>query len=420
MRKLMLSLVAVALMAPLALAQIDFNIMGTGARARGMGGAFIGVADDATAVGWNPAGIAQLDKMEASAVGLFNITKYKGEINFPSISYSDSWDEGVTHFAPSFGSFILPFKMSDKNLVLGLAYQRLIDFGMYDKDDSTYYGSRWESTDKTTGGIDAITPAIAYQITPQFMVGGTGNIIVRGTHSEYEVTFLDSTSWSYSSEEDWNYSGFFMGFGALASMQKFNIGASLKLPFTLTESGEESWKGNFGTAFSGDTTYPDNEFTMPMMLGFGMAIKPSDKLTLAADFEMRGYSSTEMTYKYYNTSGQLADTTVKLGWNNCNQFRVGLEYVFSGPNAVFPVRLGFRTDPRVYDKTEGTFSAVDTPQAVGKTFTAGFGLMMGSLMLDLSYELGMANLTDIEDPNGTVKEDQTSHNIMASIIYHFK
>ncbi len=42
--------------------------IGSGSRAMGMGGAFIAVADDATAASWNPAGLAVLEKPEASVV----------------------------------------------------------------------------------------------------------------------------------------------------------------------------------------------------------------------------------------------------------------------------------------------------------------------------------------------------------------
>ncbi|MGA1863612.1 MAG: hypothetical protein ACMUHX_00970 [bacterium] len=42
------------------------NPVGSGARAMGMGGAFIGVADDATAASWNPAGLLQLRQPEIS------------------------------------------------------------------------------------------------------------------------------------------------------------------------------------------------------------------------------------------------------------------------------------------------------------------------------------------------------------------
>ena len=56
-----------------------FNFIGTGARARGMGGAFIGVADDATAISWNPAGLATLEKMEGSSLPIKTIRELKDE-----------------------------------------------------------------------------------------------------------------------------------------------------------------------------------------------------------------------------------------------------------------------------------------------------------------------------------------------------
>jgi hypothetical protein len=39
----------------------DFLKIGIGAKARGMGGAFVGLADDPSAIYWNPAGLSQLD-----------------------------------------------------------------------------------------------------------------------------------------------------------------------------------------------------------------------------------------------------------------------------------------------------------------------------------------------------------------------
>jgi len=46
-----------------------FSMQGAGARAMGLGGAFIALADDATAVSFNPAGLAQMVKPEISFVG---------------------------------------------------------------------------------------------------------------------------------------------------------------------------------------------------------------------------------------------------------------------------------------------------------------------------------------------------------------
>src|SRR5262245_37475869 len=42
--------------------------VGSGARAWGMGGAFVAVADDATAATWNPAGLAILQRPEITLV----------------------------------------------------------------------------------------------------------------------------------------------------------------------------------------------------------------------------------------------------------------------------------------------------------------------------------------------------------------
>jgi len=417
MRKLGLVLLAMAAVGSLVYAQnIDFNIMGTGARARGMGGAFIGVADDATAVAWNPAGIAQLDKPEASVVGLFNMKKFSYEATYSNYpEYNEEWDESVNHIAPAFASFIVPTKMADKNLVFAVAYQRMIDMGyVYKENDVDAYGVEYDYEEKTTGGLDAISPALALQVTPQIMVGFAGNILINGYKTEQNETYPDYPSdyWNYTMESD--LSGFNMNAGFLGTFNKINIGAMFRLPFTMTEKYTEDLSMSYGgTTYSSSETSPDIEISMPFMFGFGVALKPTDKLTLAADFERRPYSSSEVTVE---------GVTDEIGYKDCNQFRVGLEYIISGTNTVFPVRLGFRTDPRVYTGWYG--DGTDTSQVVGKVFTGGFGLVMGKLMLDLAYEYTMANHADVEinDPYlgiYTGKSDETSHNIMASAIIHF-
>ena len=46
--------------------------LGSGARAYGMGGAFLARADDATAASWNPAGLSYLRLPELTLVGVHN------------------------------------------------------------------------------------------------------------------------------------------------------------------------------------------------------------------------------------------------------------------------------------------------------------------------------------------------------------
>ncbi len=363
---------------------LDYNILGGGARAHGMGGAFIGVADDATATSWNPAGIAQLDKLEASAVANFSMKKYtfKTDINAPSISYTykDEYTTNSNHLAPNFFSLAAPLKLGGRNLVLAIAYQRMIDFGYDNEEDSTTY--KWDYT--VRGGIDAISPAIALQFTPKFMIGVAGNIIVNGVNHKSE--FVNKTTNITTKEERvYKSSGFGINGGVLIQASpRFNIGASIRLPFTITDEYTYTWEQTGATSF--DTTHPDQETTYPMMFGLGVAFKPTDKLTIAADYERRNYESSEFTY------GQ-PRTTEKMGWNNVNQFRVGMEYVVIGSSAVFPIRLGFRTAPRVaYEKYEYNGTTTDSTNITGLVFTGGFGMKFGNVWFDLAYELGLSDV----------------------------
>ena len=57
------------------------NFAGVGVRAMGMGGAFAGVADDFTAMYWNPAGLAQMTNREVRVSFLRNGRETKSTFN---------------------------------------------------------------------------------------------------------------------------------------------------------------------------------------------------------------------------------------------------------------------------------------------------------------------------------------------------
>ncbi len=418
MRRTGLTIIVAALIALPALAQqeYDFNIMGTGARARGMGGAFIGVADDATAVGWNPAGLAQLEKMEASVVGLFNMQKYSSEYTYGTTTEKSS--ESSTHIAPAFASFIVPLKTGTRNIAFAVAFQRMIDMGNKAKGTEEDYSlGPYSWTYEAKGGMDAVSPAVAVQLGDNFSLGMAANFYMNGLTYDYNETYTSINSWDkYKYEE--KYSGMNFNAGALISLQKFSIGAMARFPFKLkvdiTETNTWDYTANGGNSGTDVDQMSGAEFTMPMMIGFGAAVKPTDKLTLAADYEIRSYSNSEFSYQGYTSDA---------GLNDCNQFRVGLEYIMAGPNAVFPVRLGFRTDPKTYDGFKGTLASPDTSQASGYVLTGGFGMVMGRMMLDLAYEYGKVTPVDVSDNIGgtafAMMAEQQTHNIMVSAIFHF-
>ena len=91
--------------------------IGAGARSLGMGGAFVAIADDATANTWNPAGMTQLERPEASFTLGYSQRRTRSD------STSDSRDDaGVDHL-----SLVLPFHRGCQQTI-GLAWQRQFDF----------------------------------------------------------------------------------------------------------------------------------------------------------------------------------------------------------------------------------------------------------------------------------------------------
>jgi hypothetical protein len=119
-----------------------FLSIGIGPRANAMGGAFTSISNDASALYWNPAGIALLDRYE----GIFTYTSLFADINLNYV--------GVVLPAGDFGSF-------------GFAVT-VLDFGEMDVTTEYFPDGTGE---KFTAGSYAFGLTYARQITEDFLVG---------------------------------------------------------------------------------------------------------------------------------------------------------------------------------------------------------------------------------------------------------
>ncbi|MBT3755164.1 MAG: hypothetical protein HOB92_00055 [Candidatus Cloacimonetes bacterium] len=173
---------------------IDWNISGAGARAAGMGGAFIGVADDATAITWNPGGLTQLYRPEVSVVGRFIAENYKYES-----TYYDNNVDNQSHFILNFASAAYPFM--DGRIVAAVAFQKQLDW---------YSG--WESDEDETadGGANTIIPGIAVRVLPILSVGFSTNIWMGNS--------IKNTFDYDNVERTITFSGFNMAFGLMTDL----------------------------------------------------------------------------------------------------------------------------------------------------------------------------------------------------------
>jgi long-subunit fatty acid transport protein len=146
------------------------NPVGSGARALGMGGAFIGVADDATAASWNPAGLIQLETPEVSIVGAYNKrTENTTYTAFPEASGPQS----TNTYEINYLSAVYPFTALNRNMVFSLNFQHLYDFNKkvnfsYTFSDTTGPPLSLKNNIQfdQEGAFKSLSPAFAFQITP--------------------------------------------------------------------------------------------------------------------------------------------------------------------------------------------------------------------------------------------------------------
>jgi hypothetical protein len=131
----------------------QFNFNNPGARALGMGGAFVAVADDATAVIANPAGLVILQRPELS--GEVKFTRFNNTIdafsNTPAEGASNTlhsrdFDDSVV--TPSFFSFVYP----TERLVVAAFVRELINYESNFETEGIFFN------DPANGGVVRLLP----------------------------------------------------------------------------------------------------------------------------------------------------------------------------------------------------------------------------------------------------------------------
>jgi long-subunit fatty acid transport protein len=354
----------------------DFNITGAGARAAGFGGAFIGVADDATAISWNPAGLAQLEKLEASIVG-----KYASEeLDYKNTSMDVTATSTQTHGVMNFLSVATPIGKS--KVVGAIAWQQEID-GYYKQDEQ-----------ESKGGIEAYSFGLAKPYGKIFSLGVAGNIWAGKVKSKNPADFFP-----YDATE--SFSGFNMIFGVMADLEgarpasPVKFGLTIRTPFDL----KDKYRGSDGNA--------DFKLEMPWMIGMGTSYRFSESFTMAMDFESRLYSGSSI-------SNPEMEDDISISQHDLNQVRVGAEYLILGSNYRIPLRFGLQTVPTVYSNLDNFNQEKDQVIGSGVAIGTGFITNMFSLDATLQAQTYQQKLGDSE------KLTYTNVSIFISGILYFK
>jgi long-chain fatty acid transport protein len=367
------------------------NLNSIGTKALAMGGAFVGLADDFSAIYWNPAGIAHFDQQYFGFYGvdILPTGTYKLSPNIPGIGEFSlvNAETERKHYLAGMAAYYYPVT---ENFVAGLSIYT-----------PSGLGAKWSGADfaviannnpsiKWTSKIGVVTfaPAIAYKVNDQISVGvalninyGIFDIAMHAGAAEVPGGVVDLGQY----EETMNGWGYGATVGILYKMnEKISLGATFRTPSTIKFSGEATIS-NMPLLGANSTSDLDREVTWPMWIAGGVAFRPLDKLVLTGDLQWTQWSkidNIETTYKdpfwgvMMSVSG---DDKRPMNWDDALQIRVGAEYWIN--NIAF--RGGFYMDPS--PAPDNTMNVL-VPNYDYNVFTAGVGYSLNGLQIDFSIE----------------------------------
>ncbi len=364
------------------------NLNGLGARACAMGGAFVGLADDYSAVYWNPAGLALLQKPT------FGLT---GEVLLPSSTYGFTGFEMKTENKMYPAGILGYFRPVSQKVVVGLAVFTPSGIGadwnnpgLEEAMISPYPPAaftpaveayRWRSF---IGAI-TIAPSIAVKLSEMVSLGATLNInygfFKTDQWGQYQVIpnppkipILFNFGQATMDVKGW---GVGATFGLLVKpSDRVSFGLTYRLQSKLKLSGPTTLENLplLNPALP-DTTPSKLDATNPMWLAGGIAVKPLANLTFTFDLQWTNWKKLDVLEVEFTDPAWLAagetGNTLELYWADKLQIRFGAEYLMGN----LAIRGGYYYDPA--PAPDDTMNIL-IPSFTYNSFQLGFGYKMGS------------------------------------------
>ncbi len=409
--------------------------VGAGARAAGMGGAFIAVADDATAASWNPAGLALLDQRQASFTG--DASRLVDSL--PSYEITRTFNTGLrvlesgpattstrTSRDPGYASVIYPLRIRSWRIVPQFSYRRAVKGNLSRRSTQPYLytestGLRESGTDALTfdggRGIDVYSTAAGVRLHRLLTVGASVNVwrgesdgtdlrTIAGTYSLGTTTGTLSPG-SYRTNYQESFDGTNVDLGVLATpFNRVRLGVVVRKNLALTRSyGYSRQYTNWNSGVSSETYDEQGSIRWPLSVGVGGAVMPLQALTVSTDYWRSSWS--EATYRFTSSDTQVINgrsATVRAAGEviypamydpaaqmrpyfnvpprDSWQLRSGAEYVWhQSASRAFggvPVRGGIYRNRSLLPESNGA-------ERTGTGITAGAGVLWGRFAVDVAY-----------------------------------
>jgi len=332
-----------------------FQIMSQGAKATGMGLAFSALADDPTAIFYNPAGLGWQEHFSGEA-DFMGITKVKGDFTganpFPGVG-SNGDQHKTTFFIPTvFG--VVPLT---KELSFGIGVFSQYGLGFrWDSPANNPWPGRFVSENAVIKSVDLnpvfslrVTNAIAIAAGADYRLSFVQLQRVNGTYDPLNNVIadtarvkLDSSLWD---NHGWGWNAAIM----IRPSPAFSLGASYRSSIKIDYAGD----ANFTQILSGNPVLDalvasrlpqgpqavNTSVKFPATVNIGMAFVVAKNTTLALEADWTEWSDFgELLIDFVNPA--IPDLDRHTNWKDSWAYRFGVEQKFGA----WAVRSGYYRD----------------------------------------------------------------------------
>ncbi len=356
-----------------------FLIYEHGAAAMAMGGAFVALANNPSAIFHNPAGIVFLEGTQIS----FGTTLIRANASLELTNLGTTVEAISQWFYPS--NFYISHKMNDR-VAVGFGFFNPYGMGTKWPED---YALRFISTEDDMKTF-FFNPVVAVKLDENFSVS-VGVTYVYSTLELDRVNLINLTAFGFGIYEApviLKGTGDAIGLnaGALYRGENFSLGFNWRGGFDLNFEGDLSLDNSNIPVFfiaavpiEGDIT---TTMSIPHILGFGVAFNLTESLIVTADLHYILWSTFEELAIEVDYPDPFPDDTETMeeNWKDSYVLRGGFQYTV---NEKFALRAGL-----LYDKTPQPVETMDPllPDANRWALTGGFGYKSGNFVIDVAYQ----------------------------------
>ncbi|MDX5333411.1 MAG: OmpP1/FadL family transporter [Gammaproteobacteria bacterium] len=358
--------------------------------ASGMGNAFAGaaaIADDASTVWFNPAGMTRLGKDQVVVAAHYiapeaEFTNDGSQLGTGApLVGTDGSTSGKTDEVGIVGNFYYVRDLGD-DAKFGLGINT--PFGLSSKYDSNWIG-RYHAINSEIMTLN-INPSLASKVTDKLSLGVGFN--VQYIQAELSSTVFDGTQEGVATIEGDGIS-FGANFGLLYEYsERSRIGIAYRSKVAHNLDGDAKFDGvNQIPSPLGGNLYVDTDASagvdLPQMASLSYVRDMNDRLTLLADVTWTGWSSFDELRVSYDNAGQ-PDSVTTEDWEDTWRYSVGMNYRYSD---ALTLRAGVAYDEEPIPSAERRTARI--PGNDRTWLALGFGYAPSA---DLQFDFGYAHL----------------------------